>query len=403
MKTRFAPTPSGCLHIGSIRIIILNYLFAKKHKGEFILRIDDTDKERCKKEYEEAILNDMKWLGINYEKLLRQSDRISIYDQYFNMLVQKGAFYECFENEEDLEQIKRIKMLRKEAPMFTKRDKIKTEGKPYWRFDIGKEEGTIHDIIIGTNYWKRTWSDPVVRRSDGTYTYIFVSIVDDILENITHVIRGVEHFPNAIIQQEMALKIKEDFQIEWAHFPLFTNLEGNKLSKRNKDTSLKDLQYLEPATFFSLLSNIGNKQKQIFSANIDDYINSFSLDDFTPSQAKISSEMFLNTNRKILPLLSEKILLERGVVLSLWNMVKNNIEKFEDYYKWEQIFNKVDIKKIPYWEELKNHTILEVVKKHNLDKVSFYKSLTKSITDESNTPPIQDIINYLINRHIIIK
>ena len=180
IKTRFAPSPTGLMHLGSLRAALLSYLFAKKNHGIFLLRIDDTDVNRSKLEFELDIKKNLNWMQITYDYEFKQSDRTQRYNEIFELLKSKNLIYECFETQEELETIKMRKKLQKKAPIITKSDCIhkNSSENSYWRFDLNANEFKFTDIIQGNFTFKRDWSDPVIRKPDGGYTYTFVSSIE---------------------------------------------------------------------------------------------------------------------------------------------------------------------------------------------------------------------------------
>lgn len=252
MRTRFAPSPTGLLHVGNARIALMNWLFAKKHGGEFLLRIEDTDRERSKREYEEAILEDLKWF-LGWEGVfLRQSERVEIYKRHAEELLLEGKAYLCFCTPEELERRRKERLARGLPPLYdgkcrslTKEQikKLQAEGrKPSLRFKVGLEEVSFEDGIFGRLSFKgERLGDFVIMRSDGWPTYNFACVIDDHYMGVTHVIRGEDHLSNTPRQILLYRAFGWD-PPEFSHVPLLLGPDGKVLSKRHGPTSLKEFR-----------------------------------------------------------------------------------------------------------------------------------------------------------------
>src|SRR5215211_5805451 len=233
--TRFAPSPTGRLHVGNIRTALHNCLFAKRHGGTFILRIDDTDRERSTAEFDQAIRDDLDWLGLTPDTIVRQSERFELYEREFDRLKAAGRVYACYETPEELELRRKVLLGRGLPPVYER----KPEGSPvpdgvapHWRFKLD-HAGPIewNDLVRGHQKFDPALiSDPVVRRADGSWLYLLPSVIDDVDLAVTHVVRGEDHVSNSAAQIQMfeALGAKPP---EFAHEALLVAAEG-KLSKR---------------------------------------------------------------------------------------------------------------------------------------------------------------------------
>lgn len=306
-RVRFAPSPTGYLHIGNARTALFNYLFAKKTGGTFILRIEDTDRERSKKEFEDEIVKDLRWLGLDWDEgpdkgglflPYRQSERQDIYDHMISQLLGDGKAYKCFCTEDELEQ-ERLRQIangepprysgkcRDLAPLFAKSYEI--QGKPHTiRFNVGTGTVEVEDLVKGlVEFDCDKIGDFVIRRSDGTAAFNFANIVDDSLMRVTHVIRGDDHLsntPRQILISEALRFIPPQF----GHLPLIMGEDRAPLSKRHGDVSLKsfrDKGYLSDA-LINYLAHLGlsyGEGKEILS--MDELIDGFSLDRVAKSPA----------------------------------------------------------------------------------------------------------------------
>ena len=201
MRCRFAPSPTGKIHVGNARSAILNWIFCKQNNGQFILRIDDTDQSRSSKEFENAIKSDLEWLGLNWHNTFNQSTRLEIYNQKINILKKNKRLYPCFETEEELALKKKSLLSSGKPPIYDRsslnlseeeiNQKIKSGKRPHWRFKLETKEINWKDLIKGNvSFDPRNLSDPVLIRNDGTLLYHLPSVIDDIEEKITHIIRG---------------------------------------------------------------------------------------------------------------------------------------------------------------------------------------------------------------------
>ncbi len=303
--SRFAPSPTGYLHLGNARTAIFSYLFARHHRGKFILRVEDTDRERSTKEFEEMLLEDLKWLGIEWDEFYRQSERFDIYREYAEKLVQSGHAYPCFCTVEELEE-ERKRAEEKGVPYrysgkcraLSKEEveEFKRQGKPYTiRFRVPDGRVVVFEDLIKGHIAINVddFGDFVIVRSDGTPTYNFVVVVDDALMGVTHVIRGEDHIPNTpkqiLIYEALRFEIPK-----FAHLPVILGEDRSKLSKRHGAVSVRNYReegYL-PEALFNFLCLLGwsppEEGKEIFSK--EELIRLFRLEDVNSSPAVFSKE-----------------------------------------------------------------------------------------------------------------
>lgn len=266
---RFAPSPTGLLHVGNIRAALFNWLFAKQRGGTFILRLDDTDRARSRAEFEQAIERDLVWLGLDWARKEKQSDRLAHYDSARDRLIAAGRLYPCYETPEELE-FKRKRLLAQGRPPVYDRaalklsdeDRRRLEGegrRPHWRFKLVAEEVRWDDLVRGGQHVdEASQSDPVLVRADGTYLYSFTSVVDDIAFAITHVIRGEDHVTNTGAQIQMFQALGAAVPV-FAHLPLLVDAAGGGLSKRTGSLSIADLRErgVEALAISALLARLG--------------------------------------------------------------------------------------------------------------------------------------------------
>jgi len=299
VRTRFAPSPTGNLHIGGARTALFNYLFAKKNKGVFILRIEDTDFERSSQDFEKSIMNDLRWLGIEWDEgpdkggnfgPYKQSERLELYKNELNKLIGKGLAYECYCTEEELEIRRKLQIKEKKPPIYDRRcynltqkqkQELILEGrKPSYRFLVPYQELEYVDLIHGNIKVDTSLiSDPIIVKSNGVPTYNFACVVDDYHMNITHVIRGDEHLDNTP-RQILIFKALGYNHPSYAHIPMILSVDRTKLSKRHGATSVKelrDLGFVKEAivNYISLLGWSPKENREVFS--LDEIIQRFDI------------------------------------------------------------------------------------------------------------------------------
>lgn len=267
VTVRFAPSPTGLLHVGNARTALLNWLFAKKMGGRFLLRIDDTDAARSTKAFEDAIYRDLEWLDLVWDATDRQANRLAKYSAAFYRLQASGQIYPAYETEDELNRQRALLKARRLPPIYNRasldpatRAKYEAEGrKAHWRFKLSRTPVTWRDLIRGpVEIDTATLSDPVLVRADGSFLYTFPSVVDDIDMGITHVVRGEDHVTNTAAQIEIFQALGAE-PPAFAHHPLLVGAGGEALSKRLGSLSLQQLreQGLEPLAVAAYLAKIG--------------------------------------------------------------------------------------------------------------------------------------------------
>lgn len=308
IKVRFAPSPTGPLHIGGARSALFNYLFAVKNNGEMLLRIEDTDLERSRREYEEEIVESLHWLGISWTEGIeaggehgpyRQTERVDIYKEYARSLIDSGQAYYCFCTEEELEQERQKLLARGETPRYLgkcrrlnpeqQQERIKQGIKPTIRFQVpARKIYIVDDIVRGrVNFESEGIGDFIIIKSDGLPTYNFAVAIDDVLMGVTHVIRAEEHLSNT--PRQLMIYDALNFKLPaFAHISLILGSDRQKMSKRHGATSL--IQYREkgylPSAMFNFLSLMGwapEGEEQLLTA--EEIAHSFSLERVSKSPA----------------------------------------------------------------------------------------------------------------------
>ncbi len=358
MKLRFAPSPTGNLHVGNARTLLLNWLYAKKQGAQFILRFDDTDLERSKDEYAEQIKLDMAWLGLNYDAVIKQSDRLTFYQEAAEMLKKMGRLYPCYETKNELD-FKRKRQLSQGRPPIYDRAALRLSAKeisafeaegriPHWRFQLEDTTITWHDEAHGDlSFEAKHFSDPILIRENGAPVYTLSGVVDDLDLGITHIIRGDDHISNTAIQIQLmeALGGRGD-SFTFAHLPLLTGSEGEGLSKRLGSLGLKDLkeENYEPMALVNYLGNLGNPEETTIALSLEDFVQSFDLSKFGKSSPKFSQEDLSRANGKFLQAVPFNQIKQRldslgftKTTKDFWETIQGNITFITDVKKYEDI------------------------------------------------------------------
>ena len=461
VATRFAPSPTGPLHIGGVRTALFNWLFSKNNKGKFYLRIEDTDKERSKEEYKMQIIQSLKWIGIEHDdKEYIQSEKIKNHKEIAEELLKKGFAYKCYCSEDEIKEQK---------------DKCKKQGMPYvynrkWRdpknLEIPKNtkpvirfkskisgNSILNDLVQGEVIIANSIiEDFIILRQDGSPTYQLSAVVDDHLMKITHVIRGDDHKINTFKQKQIYEAMKWDIP-KFAHIPLIHSDKGSKLSKRDKASTIED--YIKIGILSDALRNYllrlgwSHKDKEIF--NLNESIELFNLKAVGKSPSKLDMSRILSLNEHYIKHIDEKELFnffkayckkfkknidsskEKTIIKSM-NFLKNKAKTLEDIYKNAQYIlqEKINISsenlklldeasKNILKEFLKNFEKMSKINKENLEKIineliktnktnfkSVGQPLRIALTGSKFGPGIYDIIlslekNEIIKRLKIIK
>jgi glutamyl-tRNA synthetase len=354
--TRFAPSPTGFLHVGNLRTALINFLVAKKNNGTFILRLDDTDPARSKTIYVDQIKRDLEWLGLEWDRVETQSSRIERYKSVASELKRIDRLYEAFETSTELE-LKRKKQLNMGKPPVYDRSalnisaeelkNLKETGDGYWRFLLDHNRVNWQDGILGSmSIDSKSVSDPVLIRKDGQFLYTLASVVDDIDMGITNVVRGADHVTNTATQIQIINSLGK-VSPSFSHHSLLIGPSGEALSKRLGALSLKDLKTsgIEAMALLSHLSSIGTANPIELSESIEELVRNFDLTHFGSSPTKIDVKNLQPLSVKYLKMLPFKVVTEDLEALKIdkalhedfWNMAKNNIQSRADLEKWWKI------------------------------------------------------------------
>lgn len=349
--TRFAPSPTGLLHVGNIRTALHNWMLAQKNGGKFLLRIDDTDPERSKEEYVEAIRADLAWLGMHPDGEERQSARLDLYEVAFERLREAGRVYPCYETAQELDLKRKIQLGRGKPPIYdraalelTEADRAMKEAEgiaPHWRFKLDHDAPiTWDDGVRGPQKFDpATLSDPVIRRADGSWLYMLPSAVDDIDMGITDVLRGEDHVSNTAVQVQMFEALGAT-PPNFAHEALLVGKEG-KLSKRLGSLGCDAFRErdIEPQAIIALLARLGTSQPVEPIADRQVLIDTFALETFGRAPAKFDDAELERINTALVHQMDYADVKDRlpdGMGEEAWHAVRPNLETVSgvhDYWK----------------------------------------------------------------------
>ena len=356
--TRFAPSPTGWLHIGNLRAALMNYAIARQRGGTFILRIDDTDTERSKPEYVEGIKDALTWLGLGWDRIEYQSARMDRYLAAKERLIEMGRVYECFETPVELD-LKRKKQLNMGKPPVydraaldlseAEKDRLRAErGGSHWRFRLDHEriewtDGILGDISIDA----ASVSDPVLIKESGQILYTFASVVDDTEMGVTDIVRGADHVTNTATQIQIIKALGGEVP-SFAHHSLLTGPDGEKLSKRLGNLSLKDLraQGIEPMAILSLMSRLGSSDPIELRSTVQEVVDGFDVSKFGAAPTKFDPADLEPMTARVNA--AKPFAEVAGMVAGLgvpadlaekfWSVVRENITYLSDMGPWWELF-----------------------------------------------------------------
>ncbi|MDA8248246.1 MAG: glutamate--tRNA ligase, partial [Rhodospirillales bacterium] len=349
-RVRFAPSPTGYLHVGNARLALVNWLHARRHNGRFLLRLDDTDAARSTDAYAEAIGHDLRWLGLDWDETFRQSARLDRYAEAAEALKRSGRLYPCFESEEELRFRREQRLRRGQAPVYDRamlkltaaqRAAAEAGGKrPYWRFLLSDGAIGWDDLVLGRRQVKLpAVSDPVLIRADGTPLYTFCSVVDDLDSAVTHVIRGEDHVTNTGVQLDLLAALGGDpAKLRFAHLPLLLDEKGEKLSKRLDGLSLRRLRTdgVEPAAITSYLARLGSARDPV-PASLEELAGDFDFAHFSAASSRFDIAQLQALNRRVLQGLDFAAVAARlptGATEAFWLAVRGNLDLLGEARGW---------------------------------------------------------------------
>ena len=345
--TRFAPSPTGRLHVGNIRTALHNFLFARKNCGRFLLRVDDTDLERSREEFVEAIRDDLAWMGLDPDGEVRQSDRFGLYEREFERLKAADRVYACYETPDELDLRRKVLLGRGLPPVYERKtaDAPVPEGRrPHWRFRLDHDAPIEWaDLIRGPQRFDpKLLSDPVVRREDGSWLYLLPSVIDDIDLGITHIVRGEDHVTNSAAQVQMFEALGAS-PPAFAHEALLVAAEG-KLSKRLGSYGAEHLREegVEPMAMLSLLARIGTSQPVEPVASLGDLAATFDFAHFGRAPAHFDPHEVELLNARLLHQLDFAAVRDRlpaGATEQDWLLIRPNLERLSGFGAWLDVLH----------------------------------------------------------------
>ncbi len=352
--TRFAPAPTGRLHVGNMRTALHNWLWARKAGGRFILRIDDTDRERSREEYVAAIQEDLAWLGLDVDEVHRQSERFERYEAAFDRLVAEGRVYPAYESAQELELKRKVQLGRGKPPVYDRaalalseeeRARLEAEGRrPHWRFRLDHDAPIEwRDLIRGPQHLDPSLlSDPVIRREDGSWLYMLPSVVDDVDMGVTHVVRGEDHVTNTGLQLQMFAALGAA-PPAFAHEALLTGSEG-KLSKRLGSLGVEALAEagIEPIALVAKLARIGTSLPVEPVATPQPLIESFDFASFGRAPARFDLDELAALNGRILHALPYDRVrgrLPAGMAEADWAAIRPNLKSVTEAADWWEVLH----------------------------------------------------------------
>ena len=427
--TRFAPSPTGLLHVGNIRTALFNFLIARQNHGEFILRIDDTDRSRSSQKYIDAIRRDLSWLGLEWDRFEQQSLHLERYHSVADKLRKEGKLYECFESRDEL-ALKRKLQLKMGKPPIYDRDSLKlTELEKsnlqktkhgYWRYllshsNIHWDDGIQGRVSISTI----NVSDPVLIREDGQYLYTFASVVDDFDMGVTDIVRGSDHITNTAVQIDIMMHLQGSIP-NFIHHSLLVGSDGSPLSKRDNSLSIDQLREngIEPIAVLSQLASLGSSRPVKLFNSIEELISEFSFSYFNNNPTRYDTGQLTALTMQHYRSLEYTKVASRisniGVPLHLaeqfWNTLRSNITRFDELQEWWNVFAKgveinvsandkefVDLAmKLlpppPYDDQSWTRWTQEVKRATGRDKVALYMPLRLAITGFSRGPSMNELM-----------
>jgi len=359
VKLRFAPSPTGLLHIGNIRTAILNWLYARQQGGTFLLRFDDTDLERSREEFVEAAKEDLTWLGLAWDEMVRQSERTARYDEIAARLRDAGRLYPCYETPDELDRKRKIQRAQGLPPVYDRtglkqspedRARLEAEGRrPHWRFLLAEPGQTVtaqwDDLVRGPQAIDvAAVSDPVLIRADGSYLYTFTSVVDDVDLAITHIVRGEDHVTNSAVQ----IRLFEALGVTppaFAHHALLVGADGQALSKRLGALSIRSMREdgFEPMAVASHAALVGTSDAIEPHASHESLIANFAFTKVSRAPARFDLADLEGLNARLLHETPFEAVRDRlgfdddETGRAFWLAVRGNIARFSDVEAWRRV------------------------------------------------------------------
>jgi glutamyl-tRNA synthetase len=354
MKLRFAPSPTGRLHVGNARVALINWLYARQNGGAFLLRMDDTDEERSTAEFAEAIERDLTWLGLAWDAFARQSERTERYDLAAQSLKASGRLYPCYETADELSLKRKAQLSAGRPPLYDraalnlseeKRRAYEAEGRrPHWRFKLEHAAIDWDDLVRGPQHFEGDkLSDPVLIREDGRPLYTLSSVVDDAELGVTHVLRGEDHVANTAVQVQLFEALGAEVPT-FGHLPLLTDAEGKGLSKRLGSLSLEALRAegVEPMTLNAYLAALGTSEHAEPALDLAELVARFDLSRYGRAAPKFDPADLDHLNARLLHILPFEAVSARLPALDeeTWEAIRPNLVKLDEAEGWLAICRK---------------------------------------------------------------
>ena len=435
--SRFAPSPTGLIHIGNARSAVLNWAYINNKKGNFILRIDDTDLERSKKEYEEKIKRDLSWLGISWNKSFNQSDRKKIYDQSIEKLKKDNRLYPCFESQEELSLKKKSQLTSGKPPIYDRssldlteteiKNLLQSGKKPHWRFKLENKTIEWNDLIKGkVSFESKNLSDPVLIREDETLLYHLPSVIDDIEEGVSEIIRGEDHISNTAFHIQIFEALNSTIPT-YGHHPFLTDENGKGFGKRLGSLSIEKLRDngFESLTILNYLLSVGTSSNISSETDVTKLINNYNISNISNSSPKFSIEVLKLLNKEILQKYTYSDVKNKFLDLGIhadnnfWIFIKNNINFFSECIEWyniiktEKSFYAEDkeflkdaadlLPKEPYTIDSWDEWILEINKKTGKKGKDLFMPLRMALTGKAKGPELKLLLPLLTKNNIMKK
>ena len=429
IKLRFAPSPTGYLHLGNLRTALINWLYAYAHNGNFILRLDDTDQERSQQRYVDQIYKDLQWLGLEYSNVVKQSERLKKYKAAVEFLKAEGRLYPCYETPEELELQRKVQLSAGKPPLYNRAalsltpeqiNQYKVEGKkPHWRFKMNNAPIAWNDMVRGEVLFQgEHLNDSILIREDGTPVFTLATAVDDLEMGITHVIRGEDHVTNTGLQiQVMEALSGEKNTIQFGHLALITDSQGDGFSKRGGSLSIGELRKegMEPMAINSVLAKLGTSDPILPHSNLKGVLSDFDIHKFGRATPKLDVSELWQMNTKILQMLSFDQVKSRFAEMGMekatpdfWELIQKNTEKFHDTKEWWDIcyghksfsaenkgFLDVAIHALPPepWDDSTFKTwIADVKAETGFKGKELFMPLRRALTGKEHGPELKDLI-----------
>lgn len=433
VKVRFAPSPTGKLHVGNVRTALMNVLFARGQGGQVLLRIDDTDLERSTAEFEDAIRADLTWLGLSWDETFKQSERFDKYETAKAALIEKGLLYPCYETEDELDRKRKIQRAQGKPPVYDRaaldlseaeKDALRAErGQGHWRFKLDHEriewtDGILGDISIDA----ASVSDPVLIRGDGQFLYTLASVVDDTEMGVTNVVRGSDHVTNTATQIQIIRALGGDVP-SFAHHSLLTGPQGEALSKRLGTLALRDLRErgIEPFALLSLMARLGSSQPVELCTSMDELVDGFDISNFGAAPTKFDEQDLFPLTARYLHGLPLEAVAEDVAALGVpadkaekfWSVVRENITVKGDMAGWWDLFQNgatavVDdedaefiatalsmLPEPPYSDDTWSAWTAEVKEATGRKGKGLFMPLRKAVTGQARGPEMADVMALL--------